>query len=353
MKKASHQKNVKIHMRVIALFLCALIFSSCANCASCNFADLFNIEIIPDASEKENASGIEGSADEEKHTHTHSEMPTEKQTELPTEEPTEPVPEWNEDIKHEIQFEYWEQFVHRGHPNWESDYNVQFLGKFSDAYAVNVLNTGMTGNVGAYFIEGYEFRYRRDNPPYIYRQGKFYTLENALSSGMITLDDLDSINTEFKQMNREDYKYIYKHNGTAEMDFSSVVISIQPAYNSKEYTVEDFADIECTELKEHSSKGEPHEIYRWMTLYFDGESVDDVLIAIAILVYRDDIYSASPSFYYGTDSYPNDEEYHTASGDYWAAEKIELFDAWEIETGSNTVLVGVIDTGIDGTQHEQ
>ena len=209
MRKESNRKNAKSYIRVIALFLCALIFSSCTNCASCNFADLFNIEIIPDASEKESASGIEGSSDEEKHTHTHSEMPTEKQTELPTEEPTEPVPEWNEDIKHEIQFEYWEQFVHRGHPNWESDYNVQFLGKFSDAYAVNVLNTGMTGNVGAYFIEGYEFRYRRDNPPYIYRQGKFYTLENALSSGMITLDDLDSINTEFKQMNREDYKYIY------------------------------------------------------------------------------------------------------------------------------------------------
>lgn len=312
MKKASHRKNAKSYIRVIALFLCALIFSSCTNCASCNFADLFNIEIIPDASEKENASGIEGSSDEEKNTHTHSQTPTEKQTELPTEEPTEPVPEWNEDIKHEIQVEYYDKILNREKYSWESYYDMQFLGKFSDAYAVNVLNTGMTGNVGAYFIEGYEFRYRRDNPPYIYRQGKFYTLENALSSGMITLDDLESINTEFKQMNHEDYKYIYQYNGTAEMDFSSVVISIQPAYNSKEYTIEDFADIECTEVKEHSSKGEPHEIYRWMTLYFDGESVDDVLKAIRILGNRADIYAVEPSLYYGTDSYPNDEEYNAS-----------------------------------------
>ena len=360
MKKASHQKNVKIHMRVIALFLCALIFSSCTNCASCNFADLFNIEIIPNASEKENASGIEGSSDEEKHTHTHSQTQTEKYTELPTEEPTEPTEpalELDEQIKEEIQLEYWDQFVGREKYKWESYPDVQFLGKFSDAYAVNVLTE--KGKIGIYFIEGYEFRHKRDDPPYIYRQGKFYTLENALSSGIITLDNLESIYDKFVQVAHNNYKRIYQLVAPPEtdfsevMDFSRVNINIQPEYNSKEYTAEDFADIGCTEINDHNFKGEPHEIYRYMTLIIDAKNVDDLMKAIRTLEKREDIYSASPSFYYGTDSYPNDEEYHTASGDYWAAEKIELFDAWEIETGSNTVLVGVIDTGVDGTQHEQ
>ena len=51
-------------------------------------------------------------------------------------------------------------------------------------------------------------------------------------------------------------------------------------------------------------------------------------------------------------SMSDNREYHSCLGDYWAAEKIELFDAWEIETGSNTVLVGIIDTGIDGTNEK-
>ena len=366
MKKASHQKNVKIHMRVIALFLCALIFSSCTNCVSCNFADLFNIEIIPDASEKESASGIEGSSDEEKNTHTHSQTQTEKYTELPTEEPTEPTEpalELDEQIKEEIQLEYWDQFVEREKYKWESYPDVQFLGKFNDAYAVNVLDNGINGSIGAYFVQGYEFRHKRDNPPYIYRQGKFYTLENALSSGMITLDDLESIHVEFKQINSRKYKittdYAELFNNHSEYvieDYEIIRVTIQPAYNDKEYTVEDFSDIGCIQIKESVySKGEKHEIYRDFTLYYQSNnpSKEDILEKIKILQLRADIYDVSPLYGVPVNSVPNDPELSTSSNDYWAAEKIELFDAWEIETGSNTVLVGVIDTGIDGTQHEQ
>ena len=351
MKKASHRKNAKSYMRVIALFLCALIFSSCANCASCNFADLFNIEIIPDASEKESASGIEGSSDEEKHTHTHSEMPTEKQTELPTEEPTEPVPEWNEDIKHEIQVEYYDKILNREKHSWESYPDVQFLGKFSDAYAVNVLDNGINGRIGAYFVQGYEFRHKRDNPPYIYRQGTFYTLENALSSGMITLDELGSIYVEFKQINYKEYKRIHTDTPELNMDYGILSVKIQPNYNQKEYTAKDFADIGCTAIEEWITKeGEPYEIYRTIDVFFPANTREETLAAGKELEKREDIYSASPNYSGGTwNSLPNDSEYVSSNNDYWAINKIQLPEAWEIETGSNTVLVGVMDTGIDGT----
>ena len=50
-----------------------------------------------------------------------------------------------------------------------------------------------------------------------------------------------------------------------------------------------------------------------------------------------------PSHIYKIDSVPND----SLVSKQWALEKIKAFDAWNITEGSDTVLIGVIDTGID------
>jgi subtilisin family serine protease len=50
-----------------------------------------------------------------------------------------------------------------------------------------------------------------------------------------------------------------------------------------------------------------------------------------------------------SDDMPNDGEYMSWVGDYWAINKVSLPSAWDYETGDSTILVGVIDTGIDGT----
>ena len=50
MKKESKQTNAKRYIIVIALFLCAVVFSSCTNCASCNFLNFFDA-IVPLESE--------------------------------------------------------------------------------------------------------------------------------------------------------------------------------------------------------------------------------------------------------------------------------------------------------------
>ena len=309
MKKARHRKNAKSYIRVIALFLCALIFSSCTNCASCNFADLFYIEIIPNASEKESASGIEGELNEEKNTHTHSQTPTEKHTELPTEEPTEPVPEWNEDIKSEVQNAY-----RRINPKAEYP-EAQFLGQFDDAYAVYVLDTGSYGHLGAYFVEGYEFRYNAPNQVYLYRNGEFIAMTDALEKNMITSADVASIQENFKFLNPQNYKYVYIHNENLPIDLGRASIELQPSYNFKEYTTEDFSAIGCTKLEEVETLVEysANEIYRGFIVYFDADTIEETLRKIKILESREDVYRVSSCGPMFTDSLTNDAEYGNIS----------------------------------------
>ena len=82
------------------------------------------------------------------------------------------------------------------------------------------------------------------------------------------------------------------------------------------------------------------------------ESVDtpeEMLAIVRKLEERDDIYSASIQFYMVSDDMPNDGEYMSWVGDYWAINKVSLPSAWDYETGDSTILVGVIDTGIDAT----
>ena len=53
---------------------------------------------------------------------------------------------------------------------------------------------------------------------------------------------------------------------------------------------------------------------------------------------------ATPVYYLKVNATPNDLEY----GEQWALPKIQAPDAWDITTGSADVVVGIIDTGIDG-----
>ena len=346
MRKESNRKNVKIYIRVIALFLCALIFSSCTNCASCNFADLFNIKILPDASEKENASGIEGSSDEEKQTHTHSEMPTENQTELPTEEPTEPVPEWNEDIKLEIQNAYG-----RISPMAKSP-ETQFLGRFGKYYAVYVVDTTIHDYIGAHYVEGYEFRYRGSRQIFLYSDNRFFSLPRSLNENLIDKNDLEKIHAEFVDQNAWKYKMICDAPPN-NIIYGYVTITLQPEYNYTLYRVEDFSEVGCTRVDEPLLfTALPNQICRMLRIFLPAQTEEELMAAVRKLEARDDVYCVMINHELPSHSMSDNREYHSCLGDYWAAEKIELFDAWEIETGSNTVLVGIIDTGIDGTNEK-
>ena len=263
-------------IRLLTLILAVLMLSSCAGC---DFTELIGTA-IPAVTEE----------DESRTTETDSTPPDD--TNKPTDEV---IVEYNNALGRQIMTDYCREIM----KSFEFLPEIQFLAQFGNSYAVYVFDTTIKEKMGAHFIEGYEFRHKKNNPPYLYKDGKFYVLQKALELGYIDAEDLKTIHEAFKELNADDYKLIYSYDERFEIDFNVINIIIQPTHNRKEYTVEDFAAIGCTSIKEHEYYGEPEafELYRHIRLYFSGESVEDVLAAIKILEERDDIYSASPNSY--------------------------------------------------------
>ena len=270
------KRKAKNLIRLLALILAVLMLSSCAGC---DFTELIGTA-IPAVTEE----------DESRTTETDSAPPDD--TNKPTDEV---IVEYNNALGRQIMTDYCREIM----KSFEFLPEIQFLAQFGNSYAVYVFDTTIKEKMGVHFIEGYEFRHKKNNPPYLYKDGKFYVLQKALELGYIDAEDLKTIHEAFKELNADDYKLIYSYDERFEIDFNVINIIIQPTHNRKEYTVEDFAAIGCTSIKEQEYYGEPEafELYRHIRLYFSGESVEDVLSAIKILEARDDIYSASPNSY--------------------------------------------------------
>ncbi len=78
------------------------------------------------------------------------------------------------------------------------------------------------------------------------------------------------------------------------------------------------------------------------SLKLDGTSVED---ALEILNSNPAIEIAEPNYLYELCETPNDALYNSQ----YALQSINAEEAWDITTGSSNVVVGIIDTGIDGT----
>ena len=78
----------------------------------------------------------------------------------------------------------------------------------------------------------------------------------------------------------------------------------------------------------------------------DNCGKENVLAAIEMLMQRDDVLYAGPDYVLTLCSETPDDTYYEEQ---WAHETIDLLDAWEVTTGSDAVMVGVIDSGIEAT----
>ena len=136
---------------------------------------------------------------------------------------------------------------------------------------------------------------------------------------------------------------------TLEDDFTDneILIVVTPENNFKEYTVNDFSAIGCIEIEDLTIEPKENELCRIFHLTLSGHSKQNVLDSIKVLEEREDIYSAEPNYLDAVERIPDDPAYNDGSQD--ALDTIELWRAWDIETGSDSIKVGIIDSGIDAS----
>lgn len=159
-----------------------------------------------------------------------------------------------------------------------------------------------------------------------------------------------------------------------------VVLTHEASLQFIDYTPDDFPEIECVEISDLSTgkgavvkavlRGEQLDMddvnsrFLNQNVNIDGfrrilyfrlatPGKGNVLRAVAALEQREDVYLAEPNFIAQLTVPQPVASPDIAGTNYnWPADKLQLEDAWEIETGAVAVSVGIVDTGIDDSHSE-
>lgn len=146
-------------------------------------------------------------------------------------------------------------------------------------------------------------------------------------------------------------------------DTIMVVLTNKVSLSTKQYTVADFPEIDCVEVidlteglwqqvinHQHSVDCNPERetkaetFNRILKLTISNSGKTNVVDGIRKLEKRNDVKAAEPNYIIASAATSPDDMLIEKQ---WGLDKINLFDAWDIETGNANVLVGVVDTGID------
>ena len=163
-----------------------------------------------------------------------------------------------------------------------------------------------------------------------------------------------------------------------EEDKIIVILTKKATYEFRDYEPRDFAEIDCVEVKEltkftaerikkeleiQHSMIKMKEIieketlididnyHRILVITLKEKNKVKVLEAIRLLENRSDILIAEPNYIYESNSVTTEQ--NSSSYDYedfingWGVDNIQAEKVWDFTTGDSSVLVGVIDSGID------
>ncbi len=185
----------------------------------------------------------------------------------------------------------------------EKDLSVRIMAEFDGAYAIILRDAGVKATItdAPEVVHFYPFRYSGGNSINVYKDGRFYTLTQAYELHLLTPENV----LELYLMHAEKEGYLnekdpekYYTGATIDDNFyaDKIIIVIFPEYTLYPYTVEDFAEIGCVELRNlWFDEDDPSEA-RIISLTLDKNSKQNVLDCIKILEHRADLESAEPSF---------------------------------------------------------
>ena len=164
----------------------------------------------------------------------------------------------------------------------------------------------------------------------------------------------------------DDFEEKAKCNASIEENFASnrvlVVLNKTASITEKEYSKDDFAEFGCISCNDLTGVATDSLINnkqndlvnlenyrRLLCLELNKDSKENVLRVIDELMKMDIVYYAGPDYVLTlTSVVPNDTSYLYQ----WGLQSINAPDAWDYVTGSNEVLVGILDTGIDSSHND-
>lgn len=131
-----------------------------------------------------------------------------------------------------------------------------------------------------------------------------------------------------------------------------VVLNNSASSSLKQYNKNDFKINRCIDVKDLTkykntrSDNINENFKKVLSLELANGSKEYVLETITELIKREDVLYAGPDYEISIASTnPNDYNDETQ----WAINSLSLSQAWDFTTGANEIIVGVMDTGIDGT----
>ncbi len=143
-----------------------------------------------------------------------------------------------------------------------------------------------------------------------------------------------------------------------------VVLSKEETNKYKDYTPDDFPEIDCQsvtdltqsivnkiknkEFDENKSLINLEKFNRILSLELKEKSKENVLKSIKELEKRNEILSAEPNTTIDVCNTPNDGKI----SEQWGLTNTKAYNAWNISQNASQVLVGVLDTGIDSTHED-